>query len=100
MQNEHKVIRLQWQAIHVNYSYLLDKMAPKELVPHLVARRLLSMQKAEEVTAKRNRLQKITTILQELRLQFSIVGMLPTFCAALLNTGQSNVVERLTQGKV
>ena len=52
MQNEHKVVRLQNQSIHVNYSYLLDKMAPDELVPHLVARRLLTPEEAKVVTGK------------------------------------------------
>ena len=97
MQNEHTVTRLQWQAINVNYSYLLDEMTPDELVPHLVARRLLTPEKAKEVTGESTRLQKITTILEALRLQI-VVGRLPTFCAALLDTGQPNVAERLTQG--
>ena len=99
MQNEHKVTRLEWQAINVNYSYLMDVMTPDELVPHLVARRLLTTQEAEKVTAKSDRLQKITTILAALRLQ-TIVGMVSTFCAALLDTGQPNVAERLTKGIV
>ena len=98
MQNERKVTRLQWQAINVNYSYMLDKMAPDGLVPHLVARRLLTPEKAKEVSAKSDRLQKIATILKGLRLKVGIVGMLPTFCAALLDTRQPNVAERLTQG--
>ena len=100
MQNEHKVTRLQRQAIHCNYSYLLDEMAPDELVPHLVARRLLTPEKAKEVSAKNDRLQKITTILEALHLQLFIMGMLPTFRAALLDTGQPNVAERLTTGKL
>ena len=99
MQNEHKVTRLQRQAIHVNYSYLLDEMTPDGLVPHLVARRVLTSEQAKEVTGKSDRLQKITTILEALRLQ-NVVGMLPTFCAALLDTGQPNVAERLTTGKL
>ena len=99
MQNEHKVTRLEWQAIHCNYSYLLDEMAPDELVPHLIARRLLTPEKAKEVSGKNDRLQMITTILEALRLQI-VVGRLPTFRAALLDTGQSNVAERLTRGKL
>ena len=99
MQNEHNVIRLEWQTINVNYSYLLDEMAPVELVPHLVARRLLTPEKAKEVSAKSDRLQKIATILEALRLQ-NVVGIIPTLCAALLDTGQPNVAERLTKGRV
>ena len=97
MQNEHKVTRLQRQAIHCNYSYLLDEMTPDGLVPHLVARRLLTPEKAKEVSGKSDRLQKITTILEALP---AVVGRLPTFCAALLDTGQPNVAERLTSGKL
>ena len=99
MQNEHNVIRLEWQAINVNYSYLLDEMAPVELVLHLVARRLLTPEKAKEVSAKNDRLQKIATILEALRLQ-NVVGIIPTLCAVLLDTGQPNVAERLTKGRV
>ena len=99
MQNEHNVIRLEWQAINVNYSYLLDEMAPVELVPHLVARRLLTPEKAKEVSAKSDRLQKIATILEALRLQ-NVVGIIPTLCTALLDTGQPNVAGRLTKGRV
>ena len=100
MQNEHNVTRLQRQAILCNCSYLLDEMAPDELVPHLVARRLLTPEKAKEVSAKSDRLQKIIIILEALHLQLFIAGMLPTFCAALLDTGQPNVAERLTTGKL
>ena len=58
MQNEHKVVRLQRQVIHVNYSYLLDEVAPDALVPHLVARRLLTPEEAKEVKGKSDREQK------------------------------------------
>ena len=95
MQNEHKVTRLQRQAINVNYSFLLDEVAPDELVPHLVARKLLTPEEAREMTGVR-RQQKITTILETLP---DVVGMLPTFCAALLDTGQPKVAERLMKSK-
>ena len=98
MQNEHKVVRLQMQSIHVNYSYLLDEMAPDELVPHLVARRLLTPEEAKEVTRNSDRLQRMIAILQAL-LQQDVVGMLATFCAALYDTGQSNIAEKLTKCK-
>ena len=96
MQREHKVMRLEWEAIHVNYSYLLDQMAPDEVLPHLAARRLLTPEKVREVQVKTNRLQKITTILEALCDQ-RIVGLLPTFCTALASTtGQDHIAETLT----
>ena len=98
MQNEHKIIRLERQAIHVNYSYLLDEMAPDELVPHLVARWLLTPDEAKEVTEKSDRLQRMIAILQAL-VKWPRVGMLPTFCVAIRDTGRSNVAEKLTKGK-
>ena len=98
MQNEHKIIRLERQAIHVNYSYLLDEVAPDELVPHLVARRLLTPEEAEKVTGKSDRQQRTIAILQAL-LRWPRVGMLPTFCATLCDTGRSNVAEKLAKGK-
>ena len=98
MQNEHKVVRLQRQAIHVNYDYLLDEVAPDELVPHLVAQSLLTSEEAKEVTGKSDRLQRMIAILQAL-LTLGRVGMLPTFCATLRDTGRSNVAEKLAKGK-
>ena len=98
MQNERKVVRLQMQAIHVNYSYLLDEVAPDELVPHLVARRLLTPEQAKVVTRKSDRQQRMIAILQAL-LQQDVVGTHPTFCAALCDTGQSNIAEKLTKCK-
>ena len=94
MQNEHTVIRLEWQAIHTNYSYILDELAPDGLVPYLEARRLLSREKAQDVTGKSSRMQKVSTILQALR-ERSIVGRLPTFCAALTSAGQPHIARRL-----
>ena len=98
MQNEHKVVRLQMQSIHVNYSYLLDEVAPDALVPHLVARRLLTPEEAKEMKRKSDREQRMIFILQAL-LDKDVVGMLPTFCAALRDTGQSNVAENLIKRK-
>ena len=98
MQNEHKVFRLEWQAIHVNYSYLLDEMAPAQLVPHLVERRLLTPEKAKEVKEKGSRLQKVSTILQALFVN-RVLGRLPTFCAALISAGQPHIAERLADSE-
>ena len=86
------------QAIGVNYSYLLDEVAPDELLPHLVAQRLITPEEAKEVTGKSDRLQKTIAILQASVLH-DRVGTLPTFCAALRDTGRSNVAEKLTKGK-
>ena len=96
MQREHKVIRLEWEAIHVNYSYLLNQMVPDEVLPHLAARRLLTPEKVREVQEKASQLQKIITILEALDGQV-VVGMLPTFCAALASTaGQEHIAQKLT----
>ena len=90
-------MRLEWEAIHVNYSYLLDQMAPDEVLPHLAARRLLTPEKVKEVREKTNQLQKTITILETLRGLRVGVGLLPTFCAALSGTaGQEHIAEKLT----
>ena len=98
MQNEHTVIRLEWQAIHTNYSYILDELAPDGLVPYLEEKRLLSQEKAQDVMGKSSRLQKVSTILQALR-ESSIVGRLPTFCAALISAGQPHIARRLAHSE-
>ena len=89
-------MRLEWEAVHVNYSYLLDQMAPDEVLPHLAARRLLTPEKVREVRGKTSQLQKTITILETLCVQLE-VGLLPTFCAALSGTaGQEDIAEKLT----
>jgi len=96
MQREHKVARLEWEAIHVNYSYLLNQMAPDEVLPHLAGWRLLTPEKVREVREKTSQLQKTITILNTLNGQVG-VGLLPTFCAALSDTeGQEHIAEKLT----
>ena len=99
MQREHKVICLEWEAIQFNYSYLLDQMAPDEVLPHLAARRLLTPETVKEVHEETNQVQKITIILKALQGQ-RIVGRLSTFCAALASTaGQEHIAETLTHCK-
>jgi len=95
MHREYKVIRLEWEAIQFNYSYLLDQMAPDEVLPHLAARRLLTPEKVREVQEKSSHFQKIITILEALDGQ-DVVGKLPTFCAALASTArQEHIAEKL-----
>ena len=98
MQNEHRVIRLEWQAIHVHYSYMLDEMSPDAVVPYLVEWRLLSPEQAKEVNESSSRLGKVTAILQALQGKI-IVGKLPTFYAALISSGLSQLAERLTESE-
>ena len=98
MENEHTVIRLEWQAIHTNYSYILDELAPDGLVPYLEERRLLSRGKAQDVKGKSSRLQKVSTILEALN-ESNIVGRLPTFCAALISAGQPHIAGRLADSE-
>ena len=93
MQLEYKVIRLQRQAIDVNYSYLLEEMSPDEVVPYLVQRRLLTQTQAAEVWEKSSRLDKVYHIVIVLRKLN--VGIFPTFCAALTSAGQLHITERL-----
>ena len=73
-------------------------MAPDEILPHLVAQRLLTPEEAKKVTEMSDRQQRTITILEAL-LKLGRVGMLPIFCAALRDTGRSNVAEKLTKGK-
>ena len=96
MQLEWKVIRLGFQAIDTNYSYLLEEMSPDEVVPHLVQRRLLTQPQAEEVWAKSSQLEKVYAVVEALReTKNVVVGRFPTFCMALANAGQLHVSERL-----
>ena len=97
MHREYKVIRLEWEAIEANYSYLLEHLAPDELLPQLAARRLLTPEKMQQVKNMSSRQKQIATILNVLR-GFMVVGMLPTFCAALSSIpSQEHITEQLRQ---
>ena len=85
MHTEHKVVRLEREILHVNYTYLLDQMVPEMVVTQLVARRLLTNEKVKEVMDKSDWNQRLTTILDAV-LAHRVVGTLPTLCAALCDT--------------
>lgn len=89
---------MEWEVIHVNYSYLLEQMAPDEVLPQLAAQRLLTPERVREVWENTNQNQKIITILETLHGQ-KAVGRLSTFCAVLASTaGQEHVAEKLMHG--
>lgn len=85
MHSEHKVVRLEREVLHVNYTYLLDQMVPEMVVTQLVTRRLLTLEKMKEVMDKSDWNQRLTTILDAV-LTHRVVGTLPTLCAALRET--------------
>ena len=99
MQNEHKTIRLEHQAIHVLLSYMLDEMAPDQLVPHLVERKLLSRDKKSKVKEMSSRVKKVSAIIQEVNSINLIVGTLPTFCAALVSAELPCIAKKLEESK-
>ena len=99
MHSEYKVIRLESEAIHVNYSYLLEHLSPDELLPQLIARRLLTPEKMRQVKSLSlsSRHKQITTILNALS-ALMVVGLLPTLYAALSSIpSHENISERLRQ---
>ena len=98
MQGEHKVIRLELQAIHSHFSYMLDEIAPDQLVPHLVERKLLSRDKANEVMEMSSRIEKVSAIIREIRAN-AVVGTLPTFCAALVSAELPHIAKKLTDSE-
>ena len=86
----------------MHYSYMLDEMSPDAVVPYLVERRLLSPEQAKEVNEISSRLGKVSAILQALQGKIIVgksVGVLPTFCAALISAGLSQIAERLTESE-
>ena len=96
MQNEHKVKRLQLQAISSNISYLVEELSTDEILPHLVQRKLLTEAEGGEVLGMSSQLRKVYRIVEKLRTyRKELVGRLPTLCAALLSVGQPHVAERL-----
>ena len=99
MQGEHKVIRLECQAIHVHFSYMLDEIAPDQLLPHLVERKLLSRDKANEVMKMSSRIEKVSAIIRQMIRWNAGVGTLPTFCAALVSAELPHIAKKLTDSE-
>ena len=92
------MIRLEWHAIVVHASYMVDEMSPDAVVPHLVERRLLSPAEAEEVYEMSDQMKKVSKILKALRGKV-IVGSLGTFCAALVSAGQPYIAKQLSNSE-
>ena len=103
MQNEHKVVRLQLQTLDAHNGYLLERMSPDDVVPHLIQRRLLTQNEAGEVREETSRQEKVFVIIDKIRRHKKDkkygVGKLPTFCAALLSAGQPHVSQRLLKSE-
>ena len=93
MQNEYKVIRLEWQAIHVHYSHMLSEVSADKVIPHMVERRLLSPAQAKKVS-ELSKQRKFSAILELLR-ERKVVGRLPTLCAALRSADLPHIAQRL-----
>ena len=98
MQNECKVVRLEARAIKVHLSYIMAEMSPDAVLPHLVDRRLLSSSEAAEVVQKSSKLEKSLAILEKIN-EINIVGVLPTFCAALKSAQQTAIADTLLKSK-
>ena len=98
MQGEHKIVRLERQAFHVHFSYMLDEMVPDQLVPHLVERKLLSQDKANQVKEMSSQVEKVSTIIQTVE-EDIVVGTLPTFCTALVSAGLPHIAKKLTDSE-
>ena len=98
MQSEHKIVRLERQAFHVHFSYMLDEMAPDQLVPHLVERKLLSQDKANQVKEMSSQVEKVSTIIQTVK-EDIVVGTLPTFCTTLVSAGLPHIAKKLTDSE-
>ena len=96
MQNVFKVIRLQLQAIHAHISYLMEEMSVDEVVPHLVQMRLLSKTQGTDLWEMSSRQDKVTAVVDAVfEVKKRDVGILPTFCAALVSAEQAHIAERL-----
>ena len=98
MQNEHKVIRLQFQAIDANISYLLEEMSPEAIVPHMLQRRLLTRDDAAKVFEEKSQLRKVLAVIDKMRKR--AVGGLLTFCAALIGAGQPHVAQKILSSEL
>ena len=96
MHNKFKVIRLQLQAIHAHISYLMEEMLVDEVVPHLVQMRLLSETQVTDLWEMSSQQDKVTAVVDAVfEVKKRDVGILPTFCAALVSAEQSHIAERL-----
>ena len=96
MQNVFKMIRLQLQAIHAHIGYLMEEMSVDEVVPHLVQMKLLSETQAAAVWEMSSQQDKVAAVVDAVfEVKKRDVGILPTFCAALVSAEQAHIAERL-----
>ncbi|CAI7989833.1 hypothetical protein GBAR_LOCUS346, partial [Geodia barretti] len=98
MHNEHKVIRLQLQAIASHISLLLEEMSPNadEVVPYLLQRRLLTQIQAAEVCEETSPVEKGRFIVQAIMdYDRNLAGRLPTLCEALNCAGHRHIAGKL-----
>ena len=98
MQKECKVVRLEIHAIDVYHSYMMAEMSPDAVLPHLVDRRLLSSSEAAEVVEKNSKPEKSLAIIKKIK-KIKVVGVLPTFCAALRSAQQTAIADTLSKSK-
>ena len=76
----------------------MAEMSPDAVVPCLVQRRLLSPENAAEVVEMSSKTKKVSAILKVLD-EKVVVGLLSTFCAALISAGQPHIADRLTDSE-
>ena len=102
MHNEHKVIRLQLQAIASHISLLLEEMSPNanEVVPYLLQRRLLTQIQAAQVCEETSPVEKGRFIVQAIMdVEGNLAGRLPTLCEALVCAGQPHIAGKIRNSK-
>ena len=100
MQNEYKVMRLQFQAIFSHISYLVEELQVDEVVPHLVQRRLLTEAEGKEVVVINSQLERVYKIMGLLEEYDSVtVGIMPTFYGSLVGAGLLHVAKMLNNSE-
>ena len=93
-------LRLERSVLESNYSFLVEALVPKDIVPELFAQKLITKSQKEEADSHPQKYDKNRTIMDSL-LGRAEVGAFHRFCDVLSSTsGQEYIAVKLTESKL
>ena len=93
-------LRLERSVLESNYSFLVEALVPKDILPELFAQKLITKSQKEEADSYQQKYDKNVAILNSL-LGRAEVGAFHRFCGVLSSiSGQEYIADKLTACKL
>ena len=93
-------LRLERSVLESNYSYLVEAIVPKDILPELFSQKLITKSQKEEADSHQQKYDKNVAILDSL-LGRAEVGAFHRFCDVLsMTSGQEYIADKLTTCKL